>query len=382
MDNEIHVCTACIGDEDLKGLLREMGVRRRCDFCGGTRAKAAPLSAVARFMKERMETFYGYAVDQLPYESREGGYQAWHVDTYDLLLDNIGLELPNDDKDELLMALIGEVGDETWCEYDWLRLEEDRSLVFSWHDFCRTIKHNRRFFFHHLRRLEEFDPDSCSALDLLHKVAEIAEEFSLIVDVAKGYRFYRARERKGKERHTTPASLGPPPPDAATQSNRMNPPGISMLYGASSKKIAKLEVASEAASIGVFEILRDARILDLTNIPPVPGFFTSADKRTILLLRFLHQFADLIVEPVTRDDRVHVDYIPTQVFTEFLRDHPFRKGRIDGIKYKSSKSDQGSNIVLFSGPEDVEGATEPSPYNDDPEPWLKLISHTHTRGRK
>lgn len=73
------------------------------------------------------------------------------------------------------------------------------------------------------------------------------------------------------------------------------------------------------------------------------------------MLGFLHEFARLIVQPVPLDDRMHIDYIPTPVFTEFLRDHRFQAYRIDGLLYRSAMGRKGCNVVLFAGPNDVEG---------------------------
>ena len=51
-----------------------------------------------------------------------------------------------------------------------------------------------------------------------------------------------------------------------------------------------------------------------------------------------------------RDDRIHMEYVPSQVFTEYLR-YIYRntkKEKIDGLIYGSSlKKATSSNIVLF-----------------------------------
>ena len=50
-------------------------------------------------------------------------------------------------------------------------------------------------------------------------------------------------------------------------------------------------------------------------------------------LTFLHHVAEQMSQPVARDDRVHVDYVPTQIVTEFLRSRVRWQGsRIDGIR--------------------------------------------------
>lgn len=365
------VCAACVGISDLRKLIREYDGPRGCDFCGRSLAPTMPLGELAEFIGERMGEFYGRAVDQLPYESREGGYQAWHEDTYDLLFDTIGLDLPRDDG-TLARAIADEIGDDAWCDYDWLALEPDESLRFSWDRFCEIVKHERRFFFHNVGAGGRSDPDSRSPLEFLQEVAELVVEQGLVTTEPKGFSMYRARGRQGREKHTTPAALGPPPPQYATQSNRMNPPGVSMMYGADRISLAIAETRAKRVSVGKFETLRSIRLLDLANLPELPGFFSQAGRMERLTLAFLHQFSDLILQPVAGDDRTHVEYIPTQVFTEFLRDFRFSGGRIDGVRYRSATGLRGTNVVLFAAPEDVVDATEPPPFGEL-RPWLRLI---------
>jgi HEPN superfamily RES-like protein len=105
-NNDERVCSACFEDEDLKIIIRRSGGPRGCDFCGRKDAPTAPFDELAEHIVERLNAFYGKAADQLPYESREGGYMGWHVDTYDLLMDKVGLSLPRDDDGRLLKVIL------------------------------------------------------------------------------------------------------------------------------------------------------------------------------------------------------------------------------------------------------------------------------------
>lgn len=53
------------------------------------------------------------------------------------------------------------------------------------------------------------------------------------------------------------------------------------------------------------------------------------------------------MQPVARDDRIHTDYVPSQVVTEFLREHKFEAGSLDGIMYGSVAAPGKRNLVLF-----------------------------------
>jgi hypothetical protein len=123
---------------------------------------------------------------------------------------------------------------------------------------------------------------------------------------------------------------------------------------------------------------RPIRLPNLARLPPVPGFFSHAGRREKLTLAFLHEFSDIIIEPVDRNDRINIDYIPTQVFTEFLRDFRFEGGRIDGLMYRSATGERGVNYVLFASPEEIEGASSARPFVAK-NPWLRLVQVWHRR---
>jgi hypothetical protein len=376
-DESERVCVRCFDDEDLQDLIRSNDGPRGCGFCQRRDAPTALIAEVAEHIHMRMSEHYGRAVDQLPYESAEGGYQGWHTDTDDLLFDTIGLDLPSDNDGRLRAVLLAEIDDELWCEYDWLALEPDQSVISSWEQFCGVVKHKRRFFFHDFGSSESNHPDFRSPLQLLREVCRLVEAQELIKTEQAGYNHFRARPRDANTRQATAASLGPPPFYLATQSNRMNPPGIPMFYGAENFALSVAEIRDCVASVGTFVTLRPVRVLDLANLPAVPGFFSCVGRKERLTLAFLHEFARMIIQPVARDDRVHIEYLPTQVFTEYLRDFQFDAGRIDGLRYRSATGKKGSNVVLFAGPEDVEGAVTPQHAWMASEPWLKLSRARH-----
>jgi hypothetical protein len=64
--------------------------------------------------------------------------------------------------------------------------------------------------------------------------------------------------------------------------------------------------------------------------------------------------------PVVGDLFEHVEYVPTQIVTEFFR-HAFREhdgSAIDGIRYPSSKNRGGANVVLFTSSSGCVDATD------------------------
>lgn len=292
-----------------------------------------------------------------------------------MLFGKIGLDLPRDDDGTLHQALLDEIGDDEWCDYDWLTLNFDQSLKSGWQDFCAKVKHTRRFFFHKLGGEDSGHPDDRSFFTLLFDIAQLVDDLDLIKNIHPEFSLYRARPRSSANvKCKTARELGPPPEEFATQTNRMNPPGIPMFYGAETAALAIAEIRNSLFSLGRFKTNRTVRILDLAALPKVPGFFSSASQRKRLGLSFLREFSKLISEPVKRDDRTHVDYIPTQVYTEFLRDFKFKEGAIDGIRYNSATGISGANVVLFATSENVQDKKD----MPDPSQWLRLVSVKHS----
>lgn len=75
-------------------------------------------------------------------------------------------------------------------------------------------------------------------------------------------------------------------------------------------------------AVGTFRTMREARILDLTTLPRRFGFFerqSDSDERNRYHLAFLHSFVKSMAAKVEPGDREHIDYVPTQVVTEWFR---------------------------------------------------------------
>jgi len=179
----------------------------------------------------------------------------------------------------------------------------------------------------------------------------------------------------------TVLQLGPPPTDAAKQ-NRMSPAGIVMMYVSEDAGTALAEIVDREGiyAVGEFVIERDAIILDLAELPETPSIFYEVpdsmeyDPRQHLI--FLREVEEELSRPITRDDRVHVEYVPTQVVTEFLRTAATsHKGPIDGIRYRSARRSGGKSLVLFADqtslvtPEDLRDDN----YNFYRDRWIRLI---------
>jgi hypothetical protein len=128
-----------------------------------------------------------------------------------------------------------------------------------------------------------------------------------------------------------------------------------MFYGAFDLQTARAETvdpahhAGQKMSIGTFRPVRPLRVLDLADLPDIPSAFEEDGHHRIHPLRFLHEFAYDIVQPIDRDGREHIEYVPTQIVTEYFR-RVFRDAQgdaIDGIIYDSSRPGGDRAFVLF-----------------------------------
>ena len=100
----------------------------------------------------------------------------------------------------------------------------------------------------------------------------------------------------------------------------------------------------------MFEALRDLTIVDLCDMPEMPGLFDAERAHTRGALAFLKGFAAQLAEAVRRDGLEHVEYVPTQVFSEWLR-YEFRPSgeSVDGVRYRSSRPGGLRGPVLRAG---------------------------------
>jgi RES domain len=135
--------------------------------------------------------------------------------------------------------------------------------------------------------------------------------------------------------------------------------------------------------IGEFVIERDLLILDLTSLPSTPSLFAELpdvqeyDPRP--QLNFLHSISRQISQPIARDDRVHIEYVPTQVVAEYVRTAVRVKGRkVDGIRYRSSRRRAESALVLFADQRNLilDEAERPDFY-DLKDRWMRLVTASH-----
>jgi hypothetical protein len=306
--------------------------------------------------------FYGDADELLPYESAEGGYQCYEPwTTRELLSDVVELDLPHDTNGHLLDALVDAIGDIAWCPAEPFGISEEERLRFGWDDFCNLIKYETRFFFTKKKEAKadsDWHPRIPSALEILQEIEEYCVDKGLYRVVPAGSHFYRARPQREGEPFTLAIELGPPPRSVAVKSNRMTPPGIVAFYVCNDPMTAVLETADNGGrfALGLFESIRDLCVLDLSKMSHGPGMFSCAYPYDKQIARFFRGLVADLSKPIERDDRIHVDYIPTQVVTEYFRTQALSGGaELNGICYPSPREpERGLSYCFFMTIADIE----------------------------
>ena len=346
-----HVCAYCVEDEFLKDCIKSNAQALVCDYCGheSDQPVAAPVEAI---MYPIGETFRANFTEPgeagLPRDSGE-----WILDPIETheALDSLPLQC----HENLLDDIAGSFDNQGWvrcAKGHWLSEHDSTTWKWDWENFERIVKTSTRYFFAGTV-LEDagWDDQISSPSDLLRLIGFIAQELELYKTLEAGVRLYRVREMRDGEVLNSFDQLGAPPSDKAS-AGRMNPSGISYLYLAREQRTVIGEVLNCPpclAAIATFTPKNDLTILDLAALPEVPSIYEVAkyDSREAIL--FLNEFVNAINKPIPKDGREHVDYVPSQVVSEFFAQVFLEEeiGRINGIVYPSAVVLGGQNVVIF-----------------------------------
>jgi hypothetical protein len=185
-------------------------------------------------------------------------------------------------------------------------------------------------------------------------------ELGLVRQLPIGTAFYRGRLYEDADSLRPHSDDLGPAPDTKATTNRMSSAGIGLFYASGDPQTALAEIAGHGvkplAVIGKFTNVRELRILDLTGVPTPISPFCLEQREHARMGRFLASFVYFITSPVIPDDRVHVEYAPTQLLTEYLRWVP--EPKLEGIALPSAQTGK-CTYVLFFGRSDCTTAGDP-----------------------
>lgn len=216
---------------------------------------------------------------------------------------------------------------------------------FNWEKFCEIVKSEYRYTFF-LNADSEGNPlaNSLSQVWNCFKQEEV-----LITELSPNTPIYRGRKFDDLQNKSYGAKmLGSPSPEDARAFNRFNPVGIPVFYGALDKKTVEKEIDSleKYLVIGEFHNSKPIKVFDLVKAMELSKSILSSkqlDKSKAHDLLFFYSLAESLTISVEDE----LDYIPTQIFAEYVRRVGFRDFGIRGIKYPSTGKYGGENVALF-----------------------------------
>ncbi len=346
------ICSHCVSDTALASWIEKNLNSTNCRFCGQESDDliAASFDDFVGIVLAGISFDWNHPDNEgIAYESAEGGYLAELSDSWDVFSDYYISE-----NNDVVEALIDAIDTESWVERDFYIGDDSKRLSWGWDWFKRVTKHQTRYLFLKSGDADYYElPPSRMLDEIATVIGSDLQKAGLIKMLTSDVELIRIRI--GAVTFGDAAAIGPPPVQFATQSNRMSPAGIPMFYGAFDAETAQAETfdpnvhTGQIMSIGTFRAQHDLKVLDLADLPDIPSVFELNTQRLIHSLRFLHAFARDIAQPIKRDGREHIEYVPTQIVTEYFR-RVFRDADgqpIDGIVYKSSKNGADKALVLF-----------------------------------
>lgn len=358
-----YVSSECFNDSYLKEYINENGKQGVCSY-SKLHCNVMPMSDFMSFIRQRVlgkftsieeaclptaSSWFDDDDEEIPGVERLGIYAApakckKYPETWSMLnaLQIFGRY------EDLNSDIINCFPDQTWIESEPFIISLSEELSMSWRQFARMVMHKQRFTF--LARPEfSGDPshyDNC-LFDILTELSTIINQFGLCK--YEHPQLFRARPLSENENVKSEFKEITSAPDICSHQSRMSPAGISMFYGSYDEETPRKESTDDHQGngrflIGEFKPKRDLYLLDLTDIPQ-PSFWRNGSEE----LYFLHDFQREISKPINPNaSSKHYEYIPTQVFTEYLR-FMFKASNgssIDGIKFNSSINGH-INVVLF-----------------------------------
>lgn len=306
--------------------------------------------------------FYTDPANFMSYESSEGGYLGNVYNGSELLDEQIELDINDTD----LYNDIHESLDPTtaWAnEYEYYNSEADFKME-QWEDFKDVVKSNSRFM---LLAKQVFNIGS-KTIDVkrtLDNIGKMAKQLNMVKVLPIGTILYRCRQHVLQNEVKKFEHIISPPDDKAMFPNRMSPAGISMFYAAfdfdTSYKETIDSVGGKYYTSAEFRNRRNLNILDLSS-KIMPSIFDQMKWKNYYTISFLNSFISDFTKSIVKDGRIHVEYVPTQIVTEYFR-YVFKFGKksVDGIIYPSSKNKGRNACVLFFNHNDCQVELEMIP---------------------
>lgn len=345
------VCANHIEEDAIRLFINRTGEAEECSYCG-RRKKVVELQVLMEYITDAIMHFYTDPANFMSYNSREGGYLGNVYDASELLNEHFELEIDGN-------ALFNDIHDSldlnrAWAnEYEYHNDEADFRYE-SWVAFQNVVKHKSRFLFSS-KRIFNFDDGVFSITEFLKLMGKQIRQMRMLTMLPKNTNLYRCRQHEHKDEVTGASHICSPRDEHAIYPNRMSPAGIPMFYGAFEPETAENETLDLANldkpfySIAEFKTRHELNLIDLSKVPAMPSRFEQRKWDVFYLIAFLRAFVHDFTKGIEKDGKIHIEYVPTQIITEYFRYEFSKAGAkpVDGIIYPSSKNRGKNACVLF-----------------------------------
>lgn len=334
----MNFCSDCFQNEGLKFFIVSENVVDKCASCGTQDKRVSNWPSILNYVQKYINKIYKEGSSENP-----GNFRINDV------LESMGFRAHTNIKTKLMKELENKT---------YFRLQDidvqNLSLPSLWHKLKDIIKYESRFFStdYQVHKNVKYK----ITFDKLDK--SMIEFNNLIVKVYNpGTIFYRARANLKNILECNSNHLGAPPKDDAVFSTRISPAGIPFFYSSLDKMTALNEIKGKAKNyiLGKWFLGTETpcRIIDLSRVQlkpyydnsDLPDCFSerSINERNFIL--FIKELGKDFSKPIQKKKQYNnIDYIPTQVITEYFK---LQYQDIHGIQYKSSVPNGGYNIGLF-----------------------------------
>jgi hypothetical protein len=359
----MYCCVECFSDKIIREFIKECGEIGECEYCDSKKVFTTGVDIVGDFVMRGVNRAYEDPAERVGYESAEGGYLLPTTDIYDILI--YVLEIFSEKVDDPY-DLIGDMIPDTITEYvqkdPYGPPRGDSDEIYHWERFCKLVKNDKRYTAFMPVKTEHYPwtPHPSALMQTI--INDLAEGHLNIIE--KGTKIFRARIKKEGATYKHKDLTSPPPRTA--RNNRMSPAGISYFYGALNPETCISELrptVGEQVIVAKFIAAKNLLVLDLTETTEeeISVFQEDYSYQYERILVFIEHFVSEISKPIRPMDQ-EIDYVPTQIFTEYLRqwdyediygeeEHKKEGAYIVGLMFKSSLEEGGKNVVLFRGPE-------------------------------
>jgi len=341
--DEKRACQSCINDRYIYNNLKKYGEMSECSYCQ-QRRKTISVKEIAEELEDGITTEYTQCGMEY-YNPVNGKYT---IPTVELEYILYGVYSCRDDLFEDICSYIETDG---WYERDdeYFGDKEDISAVYNkeWKTFCHIVKYETRYVFFNQWNEDQEDE---RAKNILEFISKAVEKLDLIKEIPPQMGFYRGRTHCTKDKAFSSDKQLAAPPACRAKPNRMSAEGISIFYGANDVKTALAEIYNGTepyATIAQFKNNHKLWLLDLSKVlsMKLPSLFDRKNRDKRGYIRFFKDFITMLISPV--DNTPAIEYVPTQILTEYFR-HVYSFGcMFDGIIYPSVKNPHGKCYALF-----------------------------------